>query len=398
MRAQRLSSLLILLSLTLSGWLLPSLAHAAAEVWVTGVALIQGDDLQTARRLAYRDALAQAARQQRVRVTSQTSQINGEWLDNASLQTSAMIQQASIVREERFGHEMHVTVRAMVETPGEDSEQTCDNNFLRKLVIGAFPLEYPEQLGQKEFSHYAQTIPLVLRRLLTQRKHSLSEHAPTEFIYTSPARAPVLRTDASGSEFTVIPVARRYRAQYVLSGVIRDFGVTQESYAGFLGKRPLVIDAYLHDGMTGNLLNYQRFQTEIQGEVRVPPGIQMGSQAFQQTDVGAAFHAVLDKIAQWSEQQTSCAPFSARVIRVEGERIYLDVGAEARLAPGDSLVIFRIRQNSKITSLDNELLGYERNSLPSLSLREVQPMFSVARLNTPNTKIRIQVGDEVYAY
>src|SRR5574343_896856 len=127
MHAQRLSSLLILLSLILSGGLLPSLAQAAAEVWVTGVALIQGDDLQTARRLAYRDALAQAARQQRVRVTSQTSQINGEWLDNASLQTSAMIRQASIVREERFGHEMHVTVRAMVETPGEDSAQTCDN-------------------------------------------------------------------------------------------------------------------------------------------------------------------------------------------------------------------------------------------------------------------------------
>lgn len=398
-------------------------AVLAQGLVVRGSAPVVADDLATARQLAYRDALAQAARQVQVRVAGVTSQVGDVWTDNAVLHTSATFSRADVLREERHGDELTVVVE--VTLGDEQAQGECANTFLRKVVVTPFYFEHPQQLGAREFSTYASQVAVEFRRWLNRGQRVLAEHAgPTEGIYVSAERAPVLRPLSDNTQFAVQPLAQKLRAQYVLSGVVRDFGILREPVAGMFGRRALVVDAYLHDGLSGTLLASQRFSHQIEGDIRLATGSVFGSQAFYRSAVGEAFAGLFHAMARWSERHLVCAPFSARVIKVEGQRIFLDVGAESRVARGDTLVIHRVLRQGRVVSLDNELLGYERSQLPALRVGDVYPQFAIGELHlrsaaarvapvaNGNRKTRaargsdvaassgptIEVGDQVYAY
>jgi hypothetical protein len=100
--------------------------------------------------------------------------------------------------------------------------------------------------------------------------------------------------------------------------------------------RPIEIEAFVHDGANGAVLARRRFQTQVSDTAWFGSGISLrniptiGTRAFRKMPFGEKWTALIEDIARWAGAQTSCLPFIARIVKVEGRLLQLDAGAESR--------------------------------------------------------------------
>ena len=162
------------------------------------------------------------------------------------------------------------------------------------------------------------------------------------------------------------------------------------------------IEAFLHDGVSGEVLAKNSFVREASGTVLLAPRLSIGSDEFYKTDLGRAWGALLDEIAAWTEAQAACLPFSARVVKVSGKQLHIDSGAESGLAVGNKLTLHGWKEPS-ILGMNGLLLGKERQFHASASIRSLYPRFSVIEVNELNelnelpAGVDIKPGDIIYA-
>lgn len=374
---------------------------AAADIVATGSATIVNGDVRLARMLAYRDALMQASAQQSSRISASSQMSQGQVIDTLALSTSSAISAAQIIDESISGDSISVTVRASLQ---EGAAGTCNSGLLRKLLVTGLYFQHPEQLDAHEAGGYPWLLPMEVRKSLGANARVLAEHSSAN-IYISAQRAPLLRVNEDSGDFQAVALARQYRAQYVLSGVIREFGADSGvpalrlATAGLLGKeqRSIVVDAYIHDGLSGTVLATKTVTVLAQGDIHLRRGMVFGSAEFYKTDLGQSLREVITQLAQWAETTVACKPFSARVLKVEGKRIFVDVGAESHLAIGDVLSLFNVSRDSRIKSSSGELLGEERRPAASLTITAVYPQFSVGQVDAA-PRLPIQAGDELFVF
>lgn len=405
----------------LLGAMLPAPAQAE-ELLVTGRALLRGRlqtsdetgkaggqgsasaDLPLARQMAYRDALLQAAMQRQVSISAASFNQSGHSSETALLGTAVTIGRGEIVEERREmqdGNEyLQLTVRVIDPDPvGRGTGlAACDAvPPLRKILVTGFALRHPEQVSGQELGGYSQRIPVELARSLSRSRRVLAEAAANGFIYTRAEAAPQLLPAASDGLFEAMALSRRHRSPYVLAGVVEEFGV--QAAANWLepATREVVISAYLHDGMSGAVLAHRSFGRQISGEVRLPRKLVFGSEAFYNTDLGRGLGELFAEIGQWAAGTVACMPIAARVVKIEAQRVYIDLGAESRISQGDTLSVFRVARSGKVLSLGGELLGIERSAAATLHIRDVYPLFAIGRFEG-SMPADIQVGDELFAF
>lgn len=164
--------------------------------------------------------------------------------------------------------------------------------------------------------------PLELMRRLGMRGNALVHHSsaapfpdPRNLNPASPASRDIIRR-----------IAEQNQSQFVVSGVILDAAISDESlrpYFGWQGRetgrrfelglpwnsvvggfrpvateRRLEVEIYLYDGLSGALLKRHRNNVEISGRVSVPRGMAFASAAFFDTDFGQAADHLLSTQAE----------------------------------------------------------------------------------------------------
>lgn len=377
----------------LCAMLASGVAGAAQVVVVEGSAPIIEGDVAQARALATRRAAARAAEAHAATVSAHTTISSGLALEAAQLSASACTRDIRQLDERISDDQLTVTLQLTVASAG-GCGATCQRSLMNRLVVTGFAFEFPEQLLPSEMQRIERLTANELARALLPSRRVLAGHAGTRFPYISARRAPepALRSDSVETPFATL--AREHRAQYVVSGVYRDFALSGGSWAQ---TRTMEIEAFVHDGVTGAVLASRRFATTAQGAVVITPQPTIGSPAFYAGDLGRAWGRLLKDIASWVEQQTACLPFVARVVRTEGDLIHLDAGADARLNPGDTLDL-QIWQGSTLRSLSDRPLGREKRVRATALIRAVYPQFSVAKLIETPPALKVEKGDLVYAY
>lgn len=160
--------------------------------------------------------------------------------------------------------------------------------------------------------------PLELLRRLEARGNVEARHSTV-----SPfPDARNLNPDSPASRELVRRIAEQYGSQFVISGIILDAAVSDESlrpYAGWQGRetgsrfelglpwnsvvagirpvateRRLEVEIFLHDGLSGALIKRYRNHEEISGRVAVGRNKSFASAAFFDTDFGQAVGRLLD--------------------------------------------------------------------------------------------------------
>lgn len=256
------------------------------------------------------------------------------------------------------------------------AEPACKGKTQRKVLVTAFPLRYPEQIRSGEYMGWAQTTGEELGHVLDRNDRLRVAMAAERFPFAEAEAAPAVERDAQGKPL-IAAWAARENAQYVITGVFRDLGTA--SKWGMVPERQLVIEAYLYNGNNGALLARKEFSQQVLLDGRLPKSIAPGTQGFSGSRLGAAYNALVDDIARWTEDSIVCQPFALHVTRVEDRRLTLDFGRESGIEVGMGLMAAPAGKGK-----------------PVAVVKEVQAKSSVAEIPQQWHPPTVRVGDVLY--
>jgi hypothetical protein len=181
--------------------------------------------------------------------------------------------------------------------------------------------------------------------------------------------------------------------QFVVTGVIRDMGITKHMLGARV--RHLELDLIVHDGITGAEVARHRLNESVvdAGLFDFPTTSPVLNDKFYASPFGQRVHRVLDKLVGMLVNDLSAQPFTARVIRSEGRQVFFDAGGDANVKVGDVLSTFQLSQ-SRVNDLPGQrALGFSEKPTTILVVTKVQKLFSVGELDSETA--RLSPGDVI---
>ncbi len=375
----------------------------------TGRAEIIYNDEYSARVRALRDAIAEASLQGSVQVRSTQAVENGRLsVNRLRVQSAARVSDVEILSEGPSNGFYVVDIQARV-----SSEETCANHvmndFSKSLAVTNFPLQTPAEATEGHLGSVDRALAGELAAMLSAQRSVRPLNAGQLRLLPTAESAPTRRLGSN--ELTrAMTMADQLGTQFVLSGVIRDLSVYRgrpddqdtnslgallRQLPGMPRHRNLVIDVFLHDGLTGQLVSETRYATHGQWPFASDDIIGFPSPEFYQSDFGQQAQTLINQIASDVAGQLRCQPFVSRIARVDGQRITVPVGAETGLRPGDDLGLYRTSdgfardQDRLQTITDTRLVG---------RVVQVQPDLAIVEIPVGASQLNLQADDLVFAW
>lgn len=214
--------------------------------------------------------------------------------------------------------------------------------------------------------------------------------------------------DSPANREMVRRIAEQHGSQFVISGVILDAGADNDGvrraerawpWPNFKPEpsvRRLEVEMFLHDGLTGALISRHRDSALAREKVLVGRDKPFGSGAFFDTSFGQVVAQVLNVQAEAINTELARQPFMANIVRIEGKKVFLDAGGASGLTPGTRLTVYRKNPATPVNTFASlNPPGIPEASAATLTLFQVQPLFSVGELATDPARINLQAGDFV---
>jgi hypothetical protein len=361
----------------------------ALDVVAEGEASIENDDLTLARKIALRHAMTSAIEQSGGTLQSSTRTTPIGVQERTSLTSRNQVLGSRIISEKITKGKLQLVAEIRLAGPGQPA--MCAERPLRKALVTAFPLQLPEQLASGEFTGWPSATAEHLSRVFNASGRVLGASAAAKIPFVSANLSPEI--DRKNGVPVVVDWAKGERAQFVLAGIFRDFGTTRRAL--IFPERQLIVEAFIFDGISGELIARQDFSRILLGTVRLPKTVVFGGKAFCESLLGQTYLNLMAELAHWAENTIGCLPFSARVMHVEGSRLHLDVGSDSGIEPGMELVLTRT-EGKPITTAEGEVLAGERVPVAGVVVKSVQARYSVAEITAKKNPPVALVGDVLY--
>ncbi|MFO8141074.1 MAG: flagellar assembly protein T N-terminal domain-containing protein, partial [Marinobacter sp.] len=338
-------------------WLCAGVVNAAVLEGV-GHANILENNLDQARTEARQAAMRDLALQYDASISTQDTLENGELTQSRTrLSARARLRNATIVDEYRSGNLLRVIVRAeLAAAAGRSSCTAGDASRLRKRVaVTGFPIVVPQQGGSPALDDAGEKLPQALVARLQEQGRMQVLGTTSLQLFSNLPDAPTSQQNLTANHLTnVVQLARELGAQFVVSGVIRDIGLSDPTAWGSsitnrmqrsIGladtTRRFEAELMVFDGFSGSPVFRQRFVTSAHWDPKGSGSGGFASAGFEKSEWGQAVEGVISDMTAAVNNTLACQPFMARVTRVDGERVTLASGATAGLRPGDELNIYR---------------------------------------------------------
>lgn len=376
---------------------------AAQAVVLEGVghATIHGGDVDAAREKAREAALRDVALRYEAQISSRDTVENGVVTESRlQVASSARARDARIVDEYRRGDLLRVTVRADM-SAGSSCGAGEAAGLKKRVAVTGFPILHPDQARVGRIDDAGEVLPQQLQASLRETGRLQVYGATTSRLFQDLLNAPT-QQKFDNRLTNVIQVARELDVQFVVTGVIRDLGVSDPSAWGSsvmdrlqrgVGaanqNRRFVADMMVFDGFSGAPIYQQRFAAEAQWDAG--PGASAGfdSAGFQETAYGQAISGIMADMSSAVQEALACQPFITRITRVDGNRVTLASGATAGLRPGDELHLYRSQSFFDSLGGTPEL----SDSQTRMTLNNVHPDFSNGKMPLSGGEINIQRDD-----
>jgi hypothetical protein len=359
----------------------PNIADALSkQVTAEGIAVI-GTDREQSRRAAIDQAIASAASQMGAKRGNENLisdiKVVDEWIDN---------------------NNYHVQILAII-----NDKPNCAAMYRKKIVATAFPIMNADQISISESQDLFGGIPREINNQLMQSGEFIGRNYTNVVLYARPDIAPDILPTSNYNGSSIINISRQQDAQFVLSGVIRDFKIESAEYvrgSGILAeiksltrdmvaRRSIGIDVYVHDGFTGALLFQQRYLESVVGDVSLPAGYTVASERFNDTPVGHKIQQIINQASEDIRRLLSCYPFASRVLQVSNTEVVISAGAQDKIKPGDRFLIYPFAMNS------NGKTAAITNSSAILTINNVNATTAVGQLDKDNLTFSTHPGDWV---
>lgn len=284
-----------------------------------------------------------------------------------------------------------------------EGEQACSSPYRKKITVTGFPGVVSGQISANETQDLYSGIPREMMNILMETGNFIGKNQTHTVLFSRPDMAPEIIDEAGYQDSIIVQLAQEQGAQFVLSGVIRDFEVESTEYirgAGllsqmksmmrdFAARRSIAIDVYVHDGMTGALLFQHRYTDTVIGDVWIPSSYAVGSERFKSTPSGHKISQIIQLASKDIGHLFACYPFAAKVLKVENSKVYIAAGSQDKLRRGDSLVVYALKGSSAMQV--NEIIGV-------INIQSVQANFSVGEMELVSDARKIKAGDLVKSW
>lgn len=375
---------LLALALALPGSVL------AAPIEAEGVAVIADGGVARARQLAIQDGLAQLGLRSGARVD--VAGVAGARTGSGSLESSRVqpafdFDRYTVLREWQTGQTLHVRIAVQEEEARPSG--SVNLGYKKKIVVTPFHVRRSPQLD--DVDDIAIRLPQELLRRMTGSGKFLGKSSP--YVISPGSSGPSADTAA------VRRIAAMYEGQFVIAGEIVDASpFDKPTLYGLIDRkaRRIEIEFFVYDGLTGALLARRTAAVEQIGRQRVGRDKPFGSASFTATPFGGAILRALDEGIAGIMTELAPLPFMARVVRVEGERIFIDAGSTSSVAPGDQLVVYRVDPRRQVYGADPLTpLGAVESPVGTVGIVQVQPGFAIGTVTPQGAARQVSAGDIV---
>jgi len=351
----------------------------AAVIETEGVAAINAAGIGYARQLAMQDAINQASVQIGVEVRSKSRvDSQGVALESSYVRPTVRISNVKILYEWEVDDNFHV--RISTDTQQSEPISTISHQYRKK--IAATPFFARKQYQVNDIDDISLGFPRELLRRL-ESKNGFLVRSSREGIATD-------STGLNSNYNSIIRIAAQYDCQFVISGEIMDASNSSNN------KRWFEIEFVIYDGLTGSMIARHRLNEAAEGEVNIGHEKTFASKSFLSTAYGQAISKTIDAAAELISTDLEHLPFTAKVVRVADGQVYVNVGGTSLIAPGDQLVVYRKETKFWTSGFgSNHEYGVTETPVSTLSIVQVQPMFSIGTLFPNGNNVTVEAGDVV---
>jgi hypothetical protein len=368
-----------------------SLAQARL-VEAEGNAVITEAGIGAARQQAVKDAIRQAALQAGAQVT--TSSVLSESVvvsDNVKVRATGVVKDVVILDEWRNEDIdiYYVVIRAYVEEDSNgEMQKSLDNRYRRKVAVTQFAVRDRSQIV--DMPGIETALPQELMRRLTLDQKIIGVDG-TQYLVPESSKP----YDGLGQtpRQLIVQLANRLGTQFIVTGTIRDMGVTKHPL--WVQLRHVELETQLWDGISGTIISQERVNASVrQGLPFIFPtkGPVLNDKFFA-SPIGKQIHLLLNELTSAIAGSVHRLPFMARVIKSEGSTVYFDVGAISKIKVGDVFMAYKLAAEPLLDTNKQLFFGYEETPASSIVIKKVQPRFAVGVLEGGNT--RLYAGDVI---
>jgi len=404
-----------------AGLLLAGLLLGAAQaqaVEAEGTSPINGP-VGVAKRLALQDAIRQALLQSNAQVST-TTVVSSRGVVSDNVRFTAQGNVTNVVILDEWTDETNYYVRIRAQVPGAIavSNRAMETNTGARnanLQVSASPsglsAQYRRKMAITQFHVLDRAqiadLPNIEIALARELKRRLDVDGHVRTVDASQYLLPLGDDDgviSQGRILGALPAAQEVGqlatefaeslgVQFVVSGVIRDMGVTKHLLGARV--RHLELDVIVHDGITGAEVARHRLNESVvdAGMFDFPTTLPVLNDKFYASPFGQRIHRVLDKLVSMLVNDLSSQLFTARVIRAEGKQVFFDAGGAANIKVGDVLNAFQLSQSAVNDLQGQRALGFSESPTSILVVTQVQQLFSVGELDSETT--RLSPGDVI---
>jgi curli biogenesis system outer membrane secretion channel CsgG len=197
---------------------------------------------------------------------------------------------------------------------------------------------------------------------------------------------------------TAAKVGQVLGAQIIVRGVVSEFTLNESGGGGGIGiagfriggkssNAHVAVDIRLVDTTTGQVLQSHSAvgKAESSGlSVGVSRGdVDFGADTFKNTPLGQATRQAIQDAVRFIIINMETVPFSAKVVKVEGSKIYINAGSLMNIRSGVKFFAYSVGED--IVDPDTGLkLGADEKLIGTVEVREVQDKFSIGFLQSGN--------------
>ena len=363
----------------------------AAPIEAEGVAAIADGGVARARQLAIKDALEQLGLRSGARVDVAAGAGRRASHDSSRVQSAYDFDRYTVVREWQSGPQSGPVLHVRVAVQEEEARPSGSVNlgYKKKIVVTPFHVRRSPQLD--DVDDIATRLPQELLRRLAGTGKFLGKSSP--YVISPGSSGPGADTAA------VRRLASMHESQFVISGEIVDASpFDKPTLYGLIDRkaRRIEIEFFVHDGLTGALLARRTASVEQVGQQRIGRDKPFGSASFAATPFGGAIMRALEQGIAGIVSDLAPLPFMAKVVQVQGDRIFIDAGSTSSVTPGDQLVVYKLDARQPVYGNDPLVpLGTVESALGTVAIVQVQPGFSIGTMTPPSAARQVSAGDMV---
>lgn len=271
----------------------------------------------------------------------------------------------------------------------------AEYGLLKRVVVVGFGLSDPAQAN--DLNEIEQRYPSQLTKLLDDEgRFVLTERGHTILV---PAALDLMGNYSRTAAEQARQVAEEQGAQFVISGRFLDLSSTY--YDNLIDTarkwpvRQLVVEIEVFDGYSGSLITRHLYRDRVKGRIDMKQ-ITPFDGRFNESEYGQAVAHMLKLQVRDIVNDLACMPMQARILKLDGNTVYIDAGANVLLRPNDELKIFRKR----IAAHDlHDKMVAEEIPYGTLTIKRLFPNSSIGTLKLKRGRAEdLRPGDIVRAW